>query len=154
MEGFLLAGCVSSLALAAGFGAVCVRYTRIFFSILTLALSQIEWALALKFFWITNGTDGLRIPTPTLLLGLVGVPDDKVRFLSFTYYYYVLAVFFICLVALGVSAGSPFGKALQAIRGNELRAQFVGIGVWGHRWPAFVVSRAFTGAAGTLLPPL
>src|SRR2546426_11812792 len=28
MEGFLLAGCVSSLVLAAGFGAVCVRYTR------------------------------------------------------------------------------------------------------------------------------
>src|SRR5437667_179970 len=102
MEGFLLAGCVSSLALAAGFGAVCVRYTRIFFSILTLALSQIVWALALKFFWITNGTDGLRIPTPTLLLGLVGVPDDKVRFLSFTYYYYVLAVFFICMVPLGI----------------------------------------------------
>ena len=154
MEGFLLAGCVSSLALAAGFGAVCVRYTRIFFSILTLALSQIVWALALKFFWITNGTDGLRIPTPTLLLGLVGVPDDKVRFLSFTYYYYVLAVFFICMVALGMIAASPFGKALQAIRDNEIRAQFVGIEVWRYRWSAFVVSGAFTGVAGTLFAPL
>src|SRR5438445_721127 len=154
MEGFLLAGCVSSLVLAAGFGAVCVRYTRIFFSILTLALSQVVWALALKFFWITNGTDGLRIPTPTLLLGLVGVPDDKVRFLSFTYYYYVLAVFFICMVALGMIAASPFGKALQAIRDNEIRAQFVGIEVWRYRWSAFVVSGAFTGVAGTLFAPL
>src|SRR6058998_1846367 len=55
MEGFLLAGLTSALVLAAVFGSVCVRYTRIFFSILTLALSQVLWALALKFFWITNG---------------------------------------------------------------------------------------------------
>src|SRR5438552_342234 len=154
MEGFLLAGCVSSLGLAGGVGVVWVRYTRIFFSILTLALSQVVWALALRFFWITNGTDGLRIPTPTLLLGLVGVPDDKVRFLSFTYYYYVLAVFFICMVALGMIAASPFGKALQAIRDNEIRAQFVGIEVWRYRWSAVVVSAAFTAVAGTLFAPL
>src|SRR3989442_15701844 len=120
MEGFLLAGCVSSLALAAGFGAVCVRYTRIFFSILTLALSQVLWALALKFFWITNGTDGLRIPTPTLLGGLIPIPEDKVRFLSFTYYYYVLVVFCICVAVMWVITASPFGKALQAIRDNEV----------------------------------
>ncbi len=154
MEEFLLAGLAFGLVMAAGFGAVCVRYTRIFFSILTLALSQVLWALALKFFWITNGTDGLRVPTPTLLGGLVGIPDDKVRFLSFTYYYYVLGIFFICVTAMWVIAASPFGKALQAIRDNEIRAQFVGIEVRRYRWSAFVVSGAFTGVAGALFAPL
>ena len=154
MEGFLLAGLTSALVLAAVFGSVCVRYTRIFFSILTLALSQVLWALALKFFWITNGTDGLSIPTPTLLGGLVDTSGDKVRFLSFTYYYYVLFIFFICVAVMGVIAASPFGKALQAIRDNEVRAQFVGIEVRRYRWYAFVISGAFTGVAGALFAPL
>src|SRR2546427_7341361 len=39
------------------FGFVCVRYTRIFFGILTLALSQVLWSLAFKFFWVTGGTE-------------------------------------------------------------------------------------------------
>ena len=59
----------ASALVAALFGFVCVRYTRIFFGILTLALSQVLWSLAFKFFWVTGGTDGLRVPTPTLLGG-------------------------------------------------------------------------------------
>src|SRR5206468_2630022 len=48
MELFVLAGILGSIAVAALFGVVCVRYTRIFFGILTLALSQVLWSLALK----------------------------------------------------------------------------------------------------------
>jgi branched-chain amino acid transport system permease protein len=154
IEFFLLAGVVFSLVVAVAFGAVCVRYTKIFFSILTMALSQVLWALALKFFWITNGTDGLRIPTPTLLGGLIPTPDDKVRFLSFTYYYYVLVVFCICVAVMWRITASPFGKALQAIRDNEVRAQFIGLDVPRYRGFAFVVSGVFTGLAGALFAPL
>ncbi len=59
-------GARSRRSLSLLFGYVCVRYTRIFFGILTLALSQVLWSLAFKFFWVTGGTDGLRVPTPTL----------------------------------------------------------------------------------------
>jgi len=48
MELFVLAGILASAVVAALFGLVCVRYTRIFFSILTLALSQVLWSLAFK----------------------------------------------------------------------------------------------------------
>ena len=51
MELLLLAGILASALVAALFGLVCVRYTRIFFGILTLALSQVLWSLAFKFFW-------------------------------------------------------------------------------------------------------
>src|SRR5215475_10773473 len=54
---------IGTLVVAAVFGFVCVRYTRIFFGILTLALSQVLWSLAFKFFWVSGGTDGLRVPT-------------------------------------------------------------------------------------------
>jgi branched-chain amino acid transport system permease protein len=154
MELFVLGAVIASAAVTALFGFVCVRYTRIFFSILTLALSQVLWSLAFKFFWVTGGTDGLRVPTPTLLGMSLGQGEDKVTFLARQYYYYVLVVFFVCVVLMGVIVNSPFGKALQAIRDNETRAEFVGVQVWHYRLVAFFVSGVFTGLAGALWVPL
>ena len=154
MEAFLAAGVLSGLLIAAVFGFVCVRYTRIFFSILTLALSQVLWSLAIKFFWITGGTDGIRIPTPTLLGNVFGAPTDKVLFIAHRYYYYVLVIFAICVGLIWLVLHSPFGKSLQAIRDNEVRAESIGIRVRRHRWIVFVLSGIFTGVAGVLWAPL
>ena len=152
MELFLAGSVLASAILSALFGFVCVRYTRIFFGILTLALSQVLWSLAFKFFWVTGGTDGLRVPTPTL----VGMApsDDKMDFLAHRYYYYVLAVFALCVFLMWVIVHSPFGKALQAIRDNETRAEFIGIRIRRYRLIAFVISGIFTGVAGALWAPL
>jgi branched-chain amino acid transport system permease protein len=57
-------------------------------------------------------------------------------------------------VIMWVVVHSPFGKALQAIRDNEVRAQFVGVRVQRFRWVAFVISGLFTGLAGILWVPL
>src|SRR5262245_21625560 len=158
MEVFIAGGVLASALVAAVFGFLCVRYTRIFFGILTMALSQVLWSLAFKFFWVTGGSDGLRVPTPTLLGGLVRMPAgrgaDKQEFLAHRYYYYVLAVFAICVVLMWVIVHSPFGKALQAIRDNETRAEFVGVQVWHYRWVALLISGVFTGLAGALWVPL
>ncbi|MBI4636216.1 MAG: branched-chain amino acid ABC transporter permease [Candidatus Rokubacteria bacterium] len=154
MELFLLGGVLATVVVTAVFGFVCVRYTRIFFSNLTLALSQVLWSLALKFFWVTGGTDGLRVPTPSLLGGLAPVGGGKVEFLTYRYYYYVLVVFLACVALMWVIVNSPFGKALQAIRDNETRAEFVGVQVRTYRWFAFMVSGVFTGLAGVLWVPL
>ncbi len=154
MELFLLGAIVGSVIVTAVFGFVCVRYTRIFFGILTLALSQVLWSLAFKFFWVTGGTDGLRVPTPSLLAGLATGTGDKTDFMSHAYYYYVLVIFFACVVLMWVIVNSPFGKALQAIRDNETRAEFVGVQIWRYRFVAFLVSGVFTGLAGALWVPL
>ena len=158
MEVLLLAGILGSALVAAVFGLLCVRYTKIFFGILTLALSQVLWSLAFKFFWVTGGSDGLRVPTPTLLGGTVKIGatagQDKLDFLSHRYYFYVLAIFVICVVLMWVIVHSPFGKALQAVRDNETRAEFVGVQVWHYRWVAFLISGVYTGLAGALWVPL
>jgi branched-chain amino acid transport system permease protein len=157
MELFILGGVVCSAALAALLGVVCVRHTRIFFAILTLALSQVLWTLAYKFFWITGGTDGLRVPFSQLSLlgGLVRFPgaDAFPKFIT-SYYYYVLALFCVCTVLMWLIVHSPFGKTLQAIRDNETRARFLGVRIWRYRWYAFLVSGIFTGLAGILWVPL
>ena len=152
MELFLAGSALASAILSLLFGYVCVRYTRIFFGILTLALSQVLWSLAFKFFWVTGGTDGLRVPTPTLLGAAAS--GDKMEFLAHRYYYYVLAVFAVCVLIMWVIVHSPFGKALQAIRDNETRAEFIGIRIRRYRLVAFVISGVFTGIAGALWAPL
>jgi branched-chain amino acid transport system permease protein len=154
MELFLLGAVAATVVVTALFGYACVRYTKIFFSILSLALSQVLWSLAFKFFNVTGGTDGLRVPTPKLLGTMIGEKEDKIQFLSHAYYYYVLAVFALCVAIMWLIVHSPFGKALQAIRDNETRARFIGIQIRRYRFVAFLVSGVFTGIAGALWVPL
>ncbi len=98
------------------------------------------------------------MPTPALLGGMLstafGKTEDKLSFLAYRYYYYVLVIFAVCVVLMWVIVHSPFGKALQAIRDNETRAEFVGVQVRRYRWLAFLVSGAYTGLAGVLWVPL
>jgi branched-chain amino acid transport system permease protein len=155
MELYILLGVPIIALISALFGYICVRHTRIFFGILTLALSQVLYSLALKLFWVTGGTDGLRVQHPTLLAGLIDFSGSKgyERFVT-GYYYYVLAVFAICVAIMWVIVHSPFGKALQAIRDNEIRAAFLGLRIRRFRWVAFLISGTFTGLAGLLWVPL
>src|SRR5229473_2262393 len=111
MELCIVGGLLGALLISALFGFVCVRHTRIFFSILTLALSQVLWSLAFKFFWVTGGTDGIRVASAklTLLGGLVNFagPGSFQRFV-FAYYYYVLGLFALATVIMWVVVHSPF----------------------------------------------
>jgi branched-chain amino acid transport system permease protein len=157
MELCILGGVLATFAISALFGYVCVRHTRIFFSILALALSQVLWSLAFKFFWVTGGTDGIRVPRSqlTLLAGLVDFTGSgSYQKFVYAYYYYVLVLFVVAVAIMWVIVHSPFGKALQAIRDNETRASFVGVPVQRYRWIAFVISGCFTGLAGALWVPL
>jgi branched-chain amino acid transport system permease protein len=155
MELYILIGIPSVAMMSALLGYICVRHTRIFFGILTLALSQVLYSLALKLYWETGGSDGLRVPRPALLLGLLSFsgPRGFQQFISL-YYYYVLAVFVVCVIVMWVIVHSPFGKTLQAIRDNEVRARFLGIRIRRFRWIAFLISGTFTGLAGILWVPL
>jgi branched-chain amino acid transport system permease protein len=155
MELYIVIGLPVVAIVSALFGYVCVRHTRIFFGILTLAISQVVYSLALKLYWVTGGSDGLRVPRPALLLGLLNFygPRGFQQFIT-SYYYYVLAIFVVCVVLMWVVVHSPFGKALQAIRDNEVRARFLGLRVRRFRWISFVVSGTVTGLAGILWVPL
>jgi branched-chain amino acid transport system permease protein len=155
MEFYILIGVPAVAITSALLGYICVRHTQIFFGILTLALSQVLYSLALKLYWVTGGSDGLRVPRPSLLMGLLTFsgPSGFRQFIT-SYYYYVLAVFVVCVVFMWVIVHSPFGKALQAIRDNEVRARFLGLRIRRFRWISFLISGTFTGLAGILWVPL
>jgi len=137
-----------SLFISAIFGYICVRHTRIFFSILTLALAMLVFAVLEKAYNYTGGSDGIRVLVPTIF----GQELDMRRpeFLAGIYYYVVLGIFSVATLVMLAIVNSPFGKALQATRDNELRAEMVGIRVKLFRWYAFVISGVFAGLAGGL----
>jgi branched-chain amino acid transport system permease protein len=155
MELHIVIGVVAAALISALFGFLCVRFTLVFFSILTLALSQVLWSLAYKFFWVTGGTDGIRVPRPSLLGGLFTFKGggDFLKFVN-SYYYYLLVIFAVCVGVMWLIVHSPFGKALQAIRDNATRAEFIAVRVWHYKFMAFLISGIFTGLAGVLWVPL
>jgi branched-chain amino acid transport system permease protein len=149
VEVLLPAALVASFIVSAVFGFICVRHTRIFFSILALALSMVLFALLFKLYNITGGSDGLRIGLP-VMFGKSFAGMRRFEFLSGAYYYLLLFLFAACTVVMLAIVNSPFGKALQAIRDNEVRAEMIGIRVRRYRWYAFILSGLFCGLAGAL----
>ena len=149
LEILIPAALLFSLIISIIFGFLCVRHTKIFFSILALSLSMLLYALLFKLYHITGGSDGLRIPLPAAF-GFSFTGIRRPEFLSGTYYYFLLVLFaFSCVIMRGI-VSSPFGKALQAIRDNEVRAELIGIRVRRYRLYAFCISGMFVGLGGAL----
>lgn len=140
---------LASLVVSAVFGFVCVRHTRVFFSILALALSMVLFSLLVKLYDITGGSDGIHIDLP-IMFGRSFEGMKRFEFLSGAYYYFLICMFAIATLIMAAIVNSPFGKALQAIRDNEVRAEMIGIRIRRYRWYAFVISGLFTGLGGAL----
>jgi len=149
MEILIPGALLLSLIVSAIFGFLCVRHTKIFFAILALALSMLVYALVFKFYHITGGSDGLYVKVPHMF-GMTFEGTRRPQFLSGIYYYFLLGVFVGSFIIMKGIVSSPFGKALQAIRDNELRAELIGIRVRRYRLYAFIISGMFTGLGGAL----
>jgi branched-chain amino acid transport system permease protein len=131
-------------------GYFCVRLIKLYFAMLTLAFSQIVWAVAYKWNAVTGGDNGLpEIPYPHLdwmsaIPGLAGLSTgDRFYLLS-------LVLIALSLWVLHRIVRSPFGRMLTTIRDNPERAAFIGVNVRAYQLAAFVVAGTFAGFAGAL----
>jgi branched-chain amino acid transport system permease protein len=130
-------------------GALCVRYTRIFFGMLTLAFGMLFHSFLFKFYSITGGDQGMRVLRP-LLLGMEW-RGGKTAFLIGPFYHYALVLFALLGLAMWRITRSPFGLHLRAIRENAGKAAFVGVQIFRMRLAAFVISAVYGGIGGTIL---
>jgi branched-chain amino acid transport system permease protein len=130
-------------------GALCVRYTRIFFGMLTLAFGMLFHSFLFKFYNITGGDQGMRVLRP-LLLGMEW-RGGKTAFLTGPFYYYALILFALLSLAMWRITQSPFGLHLRAIRENAGKAAYVGVQIFHMRLTAFVISAAYGGIGGVIL---
>src|SRR4030043_654689 len=135
---FAAAGALGGIsALIIGF--FCIRLTKVYFAMLTLAFSQIVWAMAFKWNSLTGGDNGfVGVPFPQFL-------DSKVLF-----YYFTLGVMAGSLFLLRKVVNSPFGRILTTIRDNPGRAAFIGVHVKLFQLIAFMISGFFAGISGAL----
>lgn len=150
---FPAAGVVAGLC-ALVFGFFCVRLTRIYFAMLTLAFAQIVWAICFKWNEVTGGEQGMpEIPYPSF-----DWVDRAAAVLPFVGGYRTSDYFyFTCLILVGLCVwilrrivASPFGRMLTTIRENAERAEFIGVNVRRYELTAFVIAGAFAGLAGGL----
>lgn len=139
----ILAGCLYAGTLGALFGWLAVRRSGIYFAMITLALAQLIFFLALQLPF-TGGEEGIQGVPRGRLLGLVDLSDN------FTMYFFVLAVCCAGFWLIHRTIHSPFGNALTAIRENEARAISLGYDVSRYKLLAFTISATITGVAGAL----
>jgi branched-chain amino acid transport system permease protein len=132
------------------FGFFCVRLTKIYFAMLTLAFSQIVWAVCFKWNDVTGGDQGLPdVPFPDLAW-LGALPGFERFRIGELFFFLVLALVALCVAALRRLNGSPFGRVLTTIRENPERAAFIGVNVRAYELAAFTIAGGFAGLAGAL----
>lgn len=150
MEVILLAAAAAAAGAAAPVGALCVRYVKIYFGMLTLAFGMVFYTFLLKFYRLTGGDEGMRMLRPSLL-GSEWAGFSKTAYLVGPYYYFSLAVLVVATLVMWRIVASPFGLCLRTIRDNPLKAESLGIGVPRYRWYAFMISAVYAAVGGALL---
>jgi branched-chain amino acid transport system permease protein len=146
---FPVAG-IAAAAFALVFGFFCVRLSQIYFAMLTLAFSQIVWAVCFKWNDVTGGDQGLSdVPFPDLgwmsnlpMLGGFRIGEQ--------FYFVALVIVMLCVAALRRITDSPFGRILTSIRENPERAAFIGVNVRAYELAAFTIAGGFAGFSGAL----
>jgi branched-chain amino acid transport system permease protein len=140
-------GIVIGTAAAAGLGVitglVAIRRQGIYFSMITLALSQLLYFIYLQTPF-THGEDGIQGIPQGRLFGIFNLENSTVL------YYVILAGFLLGFLLIFRTINSPFGEVLKAIRENEPRAISLGYKTDQYKLVAFILSGTLGGFAGAL----
>ena len=139
----IILGVLGSGALGFLIGSLAIRRQGIYFAMVTLALSQMAYFLAVQLPF-TGGEDGIQGVPRGMLFGLIDLKDDVAM------YYFVLGVFLLGFALIMRAVHSPFGQVLKAIRENEPRAISLGYDVDRFKLISFVISAALSGLAGSM----
>jgi len=133
--------CAAGLGVVAG--GIAIRRQGIYFAMITLALAQMMYFVALRVPF-TGGEDGIQNVPRGRLFGVIDLSNDM------TMYVFVLVVVLAGFLFIYRIVNSPFGEVLKAIRENELRAVSLGYKTDRYKLVAFVLSATLAGLAGAL----
>lgn len=137
----IIAGVAFASLLGLLMGAFAIRRQGIYFTMITLALSQMLYFVFLQAPF-TGGEDGLQGVPRGKLLGMIDLSDD------ITLYYFVLALMAAAFAFCVRVVHSPFGQVLKALKDNEPRAISLSYDTDRFKLLAFVLSSALAGLAG------
>jgi branched-chain amino acid transport system permease protein len=139
--GLLLPAAAAAVA-ALIIGFFSIRVSGVYFIMLTLAFSQMFYAVTFQVAWL-GAEDGIvGVPRPRLLgIDLIRAP---------AFHLYVVAFAAASTLVLWHIVRSPFGHVLRGIHDNEARMQAIGYAVNRYKLLAFVIAGTIAGVAGAL----
>jgi branched-chain amino acid transport system permease protein len=137
----ILAGTLTGALLGVVAGALAIRRQGIYFAMITLALAQMMYFVALRVPF-TGGEDGIQAVPRGHLFGIFDLRNAT------TMYFVVLAIFLAGFLFIHRIIHSPFGEVLKAIRENEPRAISLGYKTDRYKLIAFILSASLAGLAG------
>lgn len=132
----LLIGGLLSALIAALIGAPVLRLKGDYLGIATLGFAEIIRVIITNTQSITNGS-----------LGLKGIPNTTNLWWSF-------GTAIITIIVLKSLINSSYGRALKAIREDEIAAESMGINLFKHKMLSFIIGAFFAGIGGGLLGSL
>ncbi|MGY2884951.1 branched-chain amino acid transport system permease protein [Bradyrhizobium sp. USDA 4524] len=139
----ILVGTAAAALLGLVTGYISIKRQGIYFSMITLALSQLLYFLYLQAPF-THGEDGIQGIPQGHLLGIFDLSKPLVL------YYVVLVGFLAGFLLIYRTINSPFGEVLKSIRENEPRAISLGYKTDQYKLLAFILSGTLAGFAGSL----
>ena len=145
LTGLVLPAAVSAVA-ALVIGFFSIRVSGVYFIMLTLAFSQMFYAVTFQAAWL--GAED----------GIVGVPRTRVLGMDLaqpaSFHLYLLVVVGLAALFLWSVVRSPFGHVLRGIHDNEARMQAVGYAIDRYKILAFVLAGVVAGIGGALYTQL
>lgn len=128
----LLAGALLGAAAAALIGAPVLRLRGDYFMLATFAFTEVIRVIALNWDSVTGGA-----------IGIVSIP-------RYTETWQLALVLVVVIYLVHTLRGSYFGRAIAAIKQDDVVAQSMGVNVFAHRLALFVANGFICGAAGAL----
>jgi branched-chain amino acid transport system permease protein len=129
---------VAVALLSVPIGWVALRVRAATFAIVTISLLFVVQQLAFNLHGLTNGSQGLALPFPHFAPATYERP----------FYWAMLAVFALSVLACWYVRGSKLGLMLHTVRDDEDRARGVGVDVTTAKVIAFAVSVGLTAMIG------
>jgi branched-chain amino acid transport system permease protein len=139
----VLVGTATAAALGVIAGVIAIRRQGIYFAMITLALAQMMYLVALRV-KLTGGEDGIQAVPRGHLFGVFDLSGEM------NMYVFVLVVSLAAFFLIYRIIDSPFGEVLRAIRENEQRAVSLGYSIDRYKLVAFVLSATLAGLAGSM----
>jgi branched-chain amino acid transport system ATP-binding protein/branched-chain amino acid transport system permease protein len=135
----LAGGCVIALLAGAFLGMSTLRLGGHYLAMVTISFQQIVTLVMINSIWLTHGPDGVsRIGRPDLFQS------------SQSYLAFCVAMLGIVGYAVWHLADTRLGRAMRAVRDNELAAGVAGVDVFRTKVSAFALSAVLGGLAGGL----
>ena len=127
-------------------GPLVMRRRGIYFAMITIAIGQLFYFVAVRWNEVTGGEDGLAgFARQDIHMG-----NSVIALTETNLYYLVLLCFTLAVIVMWTLLRSPLGHTWVAIRENRRRVQFLGIYVEHYIWAAFAIAGFLTAFAGTL----